>query len=67
MKQSVVVEMTTEEIAERIDVESSALDQLLMNHTVSPLENPISIREKRRAIARLKTELRKREVTAESN
>ena len=66
MKQSVIKEMTSDEIAERIEVEAGALTQLQMNHKVSALESPIQIREKRRAIARLKTELRKRQLNEQT-
>jgi len=60
MKQSVVREMTDEELRERLEGEVEALAKLRMNHTITPLENPMVLREKRRAIARLKTELKKR-------
>jgi large subunit ribosomal protein L29 len=66
MKQSIIREMTSDEIIERIEVEAAALEQMQMNHKVSQLENPIQIREKRRAIARLKTELRKRELNEQT-
>lgn len=64
MKQSVIKELTTEEIVERIETENDALNQLKMTHNVTQLENPMQIRHKRRAIARLKTELSKRELKA---
>ena len=38
------------------------LTKMKMNHAVSPLENPMLIRTTRRNIARLMTELRKREL-----
>jgi large subunit ribosomal protein L29 len=66
MKQSVIKEMTSDEIAERIEVEAATLSQLRMNHKVSALESPVQIREKRRAIARLKTELRKRQLNEQT-
>lgn len=62
MKQSVVNELTTEELFERLEDEVSSLGKLRINHTVSQLESPIVLREKRRNIARLKTEIRKREL-----
>ncbi|MBC5621476.1 MULTISPECIES: 50S ribosomal protein L29 [Butyricimonas] len=62
MKQSEICELTTEEIKEKIATEQSALTKLKMNHAVSPLENPMLIRATRRNIARLMTELRKREL-----
>lgn len=62
MKQSVVIEMTTPELKERIFEEKKDLSRLTMAHAVSPLENPLVLREKRRSIARLNTELTKREL-----
>ncbi|MFZ9846968.1 MAG: 50S ribosomal protein L29 [Flavobacteriales bacterium] len=61
MKASVIKEMTTEEIKARVEAESSSLDKLKMNHAVSPLESPLVIRSTRRTVARLKTELNKRQ------
>ena len=62
MKQSEICELTTEEIKEKIATEQSTLTKLKMNHAGSPLENPMIIRATRRNIARLMTELRKREL-----
>ncbi len=67
MKNSEIREMTTKEVVERIDTERAMLTKLRLNHAVSPLENPLKLRETRRNIARLNTELRKREVTENSN
>jgi large subunit ribosomal protein L29 len=64
MKKSEIVELTNDEIVERIENESSSIEKLRMVHAVSPLENPIQLREKRRNIARLKTELKKRMTNA---
>lgn len=63
MKNKEIIGLTTKEIAERIDSEKINLTKLRMNHAVSPLENPQRLKEVRRVIARLKTELRKRELT----
>jgi len=38
--------------------------KVVITHSISPLENPLQIRWSRRDIARLKTELRKRELEA---
>jgi large subunit ribosomal protein L29 len=62
MKQSVIREMKSEEIEERLQLEAEQYGQMKFNHTVSQLENPLTLRAKRRTIARLKTELRKREL-----
>ena len=62
MKTSETKDLTTEEIKEKIETEKAALTKMKMNHAVSPLENPMLIRTTRRNIARLMTELRKREL-----
>jgi large subunit ribosomal protein L29 len=63
MKNSEIKELTTKEIAERIDTESDKLTRMKLNHAISPLENPIILVGIRKDIARLKTEKRKRELT----
>ncbi len=61
MKQSVIHEMSTGELNERLEEERKQLRKLKMNHAVSPLENPMKIKDYRRTVARIMTELRKRE------
>jgi large subunit ribosomal protein L29 len=46
----------------RIQEDEMRLKKLQFGHAISPLENPMSIRELRKDIARLKTELQKREL-----
>jgi large subunit ribosomal protein L29 len=60
MKIKEVKELSTREIQERIDAERSSLEQKKINHSISPLDNPAQIKEQRKTIARLLTELRKR-------
>lgn len=67
MKSSEIKELTTKELEERIDTESTLLTRLKLNHAVSPLDNPLKIKQSRKNIARLKTELRKRELNESSN
>lgn len=62
MKIAEIRELTTVELRERIDADTVALDQKVISHSVSPLENPSQIKQLRRTIARLKTELRLREI-----
>ena len=62
MKQSVIREMSTGELHERLEEEKKQLLKLKMNHAVSPLENPMKIKDYRRTVARILTELRKREL-----
>lgn len=56
-KYSYIKEMKTSELQDKLVEEVSALGKIRLNHNVSPLENPIQMREKRRVIARLNTEL----------
>jgi large subunit ribosomal protein L29 len=67
MKSSEIKELTTKELEERIDTENTLLTRLKLNHAVSPLDNPLKITQARNNIARLKTELRKRELNESSN
>ena len=62
MKTREIKELTTAEINERIAAESEALVRMKLNHAISPLDNPMLIKETRRTIARLNTELRYREL-----
>ena len=62
MKQEVIRELSTAELLERLDEERKQLIKLKLNHAVSPLENPNKIKTYRRAIARMVTELRSRQL-----
>jgi large subunit ribosomal protein L29 len=61
MKQEVVKELGTADIIERLEEERKHLTRMKMNHAVSPMDNPHQISANRKVIARLKTELRKRQ------
>lgn len=45
---------------DKISEEKMQLKKLKFSHAVNPIENPLSIRQMRRTIARMKTEQRKR-------
>jgi len=62
MKSSEVKELSTQEIQERIESYKSVLVRMRLNHAVSPLDNPNKIGSTKRDIARLKTELRARQI-----
>ncbi len=62
MKQNVIREMSTGELHERLEEERKQLRKLKMNHAVSPLENPMKIKDYRKTVARILTELRNREI-----
>ena len=61
MKTKEIRELETKDLAERIEDEVAKYNQKL-NHAIAPLENPSQIKAARRDIARLKTELRMREL-----
>lgn len=60
MKTREIKELNNKEIQERLDAEKEHLVRLKLNHAISPLDNPLQIKEVRRTIARLATELRQR-------
>jgi len=62
MKYSEIRELTTKEILERLENEEATKVSLRMNHKISDLDNPHQITDTKRFIARLKTELRQREL-----
>ena len=55
-------EMSAADLKARIQEDELRLKKLEFAHAISPLENPMSIRDLRRDVARLKTELRKKEL-----
>ncbi|NPA43943.1 MAG: 50S ribosomal protein L29 [Chlorobi bacterium] len=62
MKYSEIRELTTKEILERLENAETTKVSLRMNHKISDLDNPHQITDTKRFIARLKTELRQREI-----
>ncbi len=62
MKQSEIKELSVAELQEKLATLQKNQTDLKMAHVISPLENPIQLRDIRRTVARLATELTKREV-----
>lgn len=62
MKNSEIKELSTKDIQEKLEDQIMVLAKAKLNHAVSPLENPNVLREYRKTIARLKTELTSRMV-----
>ncbi len=60
MKQEVIRELSTPELMERLEEERIQLSRLKMNHAISPLENPNKIKAYRKTVARLQTEVTRR-------
>jgi large subunit ribosomal protein L29 len=64
MKQSVINELTLKDLQEKLVIEKAAYVKLKLGHSVSPVENPMKISAARKTVARLSTELRKRELSS---
>ena len=62
MKIAEIRELSTVELKERVEAEVARYAQMRLNHAISPLENPESLKQLRREIARMKGELRSREL-----
>ncbi|MBT8181453.1 MAG: 50S ribosomal protein L29 [Eudoraea sp.] len=61
MKQSEVKELSVEELKEKMVQFKKQHADLKIAHSVTPLENPLQIRKARRTVAKLATELTKRD------
>lgn len=56
--------LSEQDLAARIKEDEMRLKKLEFAHAISPLENPMSIRNLRRELARLKTEFKKKQLSA---
>lgn len=64
MKAAEIKELSVEDLKGKISEEKKNLSSLKLSHSVSPLENPLVIRQARKTIARLETELKIKESQA---
>lgn len=67
MKASEIRELTVDELAERIENEKNLLTKQKLNHAISPLDNPMKIKEARKNIARMMTVLSEKQKSEHSN
>ena len=67
MKNSEILELSTEELAARLGEEKTILTKLKFAHAVSAIENPTRITKVRKDVARLNTELTKRKAAPASD
>lgn len=56
-------DLTLEELQEKISNEKVAYKKMKFTHAISSVESPVKLRFMRREIARMLTELRKRQIT----
>jgi large subunit ribosomal protein L29 len=59
-----IQDLNEQDLQARIKEDELRLKKLEFAHAISPLENPMSIRGLRRELARLKTELKKKQLSA---
>ena len=64
MKKEEIKELSTADLRERLAQMEKDYLHMKANHAVSPLDNPAKITIDRKMIARVKTELRARELAA---
>lgn len=64
MKQQEITKMSDADVKDQISNMTEQLAKMKLSHSVAPMENPLQIRKVRRTVARLKTELTKREAQA---
>ena len=62
MKQKEVKELSIDELSEKLVSFKKELSDLKMTHAISPIENPMQIKNLRRTIARIYTELTVRSI-----
>ncbi len=62
MKKNEIKEFSTADLREHLVQMEKEYRQLKINHSISPLDNPAKLTADRRMIARVKTELRQREL-----
>jgi large subunit ribosomal protein L29 len=66
MKKEVIKDLSTDDLKDRLSEEQLFLTKTKLHHAVSQIENPQVIKNTRKSIARINTELRKRELEAAS-
>ena len=62
MKNSELQSLTVEELRQKLDAEKEGMTKLKFAHAISPIENPMKVKESRRLIARIQTEIRAKEI-----
>ena len=62
MKNEEIKELSIQDLKDRLEQAQKDYLQQKINHTISPIDNPAKITQDRKNIARMKTELRQREL-----
>ncbi len=62
MKNSEIKALSHEELQSKLEVERDSYQKLKFAHAITPVENPMRIKEARKLVARLRTEIRAKEL-----
>ncbi len=62
MKNSELRGLNLDELRNKLAVEKESYSKLKFAHSITPIENPMKIRESRKLVARLETEIRAKEL-----
>jgi large subunit ribosomal protein L29 len=62
MKQSEIKELSVEDLSEKLGIFKKKYTDLKLAHAISPIETPMQLKAVRRTVARIATELTKREL-----
>ena len=52
MKTAEIKEMPTSDLVERVEAEVANYNQVILNHSISPLDNPAQIRSEERRVGK---------------
>ena len=63
MKNSEIKGLSLDELAGKLASEKENYGKLKFAHSITPIENPMKIRESRKLIARIETEIRAKELS----
>ena len=61
-KKQELKDLTALELKDKLQTEQESLGKLRFNHAVSPVESPAQLRSTRKGVARILTEMRRREI-----
>ena len=62
MKNAELESLSVEELKQKLEAEKESLTKLRFAHAISPIENPMKIRESRKLVARIATTLKNKEL-----
>lgn len=62
MKNSELRGLSLDELKNKLAVEKENYGKLKFAHSITPIENPVKIRESRRLVARISTEIKAKEL-----